>query len=119
MKAARPLNTVFYRTAAGREPVREWLRHLTKDEKKVIGADILTVQYAWPVGKPLVDNLNAGIWEVRSNLGNRIARTLFAVIDQEIVLLHGFIKKTRATPKADLELAKKRKHEYQKQYETK
>ncbi|MDB6033233.1 MAG: hypothetical protein JWM16_3571 [Verrucomicrobiales bacterium] len=36
-----------------------------------------------------------GLWEIRSRLENRIARTLFAVIDNEIVLLHGFIKKTR------------------------
>jgi phage-related protein len=73
---------------------------------------ILTVQYAWPVGKPLVDNLGDGIWEVRSRLDNRITRTLFAVVDQEIVLLHGFIKKQQKTPQDELELAKKRKKQY-------
>ena len=82
MKAARPLNVVFYKTDTGNEPVREWLKGLPKEECKVIGADILTVQYAWPVGKPLVDNLGDGIWEVRSRLSNRFARTLFAVVDE-------------------------------------
>ena len=112
MKAERPLNVVFFRTEAGNEPVRDWLRGLSKEDCKVIGTDILTVQYAWPVGKPLVDNLGDGIWEVRSRLDNRIARTLFAMVDQEIVLLHGFIKKQQKTPPDELELAKKRKKQY-------
>src|SRR5665213_4138190 len=112
MKAERPLNVVFYKTEAGNEPVREWLKNLPKEDRKVIGVDIMTAQYAWPVGKPLVDNLGDGIWEVRSRLSNRIARTLFAVIDEEIVLLHGFIKKQQRTPPDELALAKKRKKEY-------
>jgi len=112
MKAERPLKVVFFKTDAGNEPVREWLKELSKEDCKVIGTDILTVQYAWPVGKPLVDNLGDGLWEVRSRLDNRIARTLFALVDQEIVLLHGFIKKSQKTPPDELELAKKRKKQY-------
>ncbi len=90
--------------------MREWLKELSKDDCKVIGTDILTVQYAWPVGKPLVDNLGDGLWEVRSRLDNRMARTLFAMLGQEIVLLHGFIKKQQKTPQDELDLAKKRKN---------
>ena len=85
---------------------------MSRDDCKVIGTDILTVQYAWPVGKPLVDHLGDGLWEVRSRLDNRLARTLFAMVDQEIVLLHGFIKKQQKTPADELELAKKRKKQY-------
>jgi len=112
MKAECPLKVVFFKTDTGNEPVREWLKELSKDDCKVIGADILTVQYAWPVGKPLVDNLGDGVWEVRSRLDNRIARTLFAMVNQEIVLLHGFIKKQQKTSPDELELAKKRKKQY-------
>jgi phage-related protein len=112
MKAERPLKVVFFKTETGHEPVREWLKELSKEDCKVIGTDILTVQYAWPVGKPLVDNLGDGIWEVRLRLDNRIARTLFVMVDQEIVLLHGFIKKQQKTPPDGLELAKKRKKQY-------
>jgi phage-related protein len=112
MKAERPLNVVFFKTGTGNEPVREWLKDLPREDCKTIGTDILMVQYAWPVGKPLVDNLGDGIWEIRSRLNNRIARTLFAVMDEEIVLLHGFIKKQRKTPQDELELAKKRKRQY-------
>jgi phage-related protein len=117
MKAKRPLNVVFFRTEAGNEPVREWLKSLPKEDCKTIGADILTVQYAWPVGKPLVDSLGDHIWEARSRLANRIARTLFTEADQEIVLLHGFIKKTRKTPPDELALAKKRRKQYLQSYE--
>ena len=112
MRAERPLKVIFYKTETGNEPVREWLKSLLKEDCKVIGADILTVQYAWPVGKPLVDNLGDGVWEIRSRLDNRIARTLFAMVDQEIVLLHGFIKKQQKTPQDELELAKKRRKQY-------
>jgi phage-related protein len=103
---------LFFKTATGNEPVREWQKAMSKEDSKTIGTDILTVQYAWPVGKPLVDNLGDGIWEVRSRLENRIARTLFAMVDQEIVLLHGFIKKQQKTPPDELDLAKKRKRHY-------
>ncbi len=119
MKTERPLNVVFFKTEAGNEPVREWLKELPKTETKTIGTDILTVQYAWPVGKPLVDNLGDGIWEVRSRLDSRIARTLFCIVDEEIVLLHGFMKKTRKTPQNELNLAKKRKQQYLQNYEAK
>src|SRR5207253_247208 len=61
----------------------------------------MTVQYRWPLGMPLVRNLGSALWEIRSALPNRIARTLFFVHEEEIVLLHGFIKKTRKTPTED------------------
>ena len=112
MKTDRPLNVVFYQTGAENEPVRQWLKSLPVEERKIIGADILSVQYAWPVGKPLVDNLGDGVWEIRSRLPSRIARTLFAVAHEEIVLLHGFIKKQRRTPPDELALATKRKKDY-------
>ena len=102
----------FFRTETGREPVREWLKELPKNERKRIGEDIMTVQFRWPLGMPLVDHLGSGIWEVRSKLSTRIARTLFFVHEGEIVLLHGFIKKTRKTPNEDRALALQRKNAY-------
>ena len=102
----------FFRTATGNEPAREWLLSLPREERHAIGEDLLTVQYAWPIGKPLVDHLGDGLWEVRTRLPHRIARTLFAVVDNEIVVLHGFIKKTRQTPLRELELARQRQRQY-------
>lgn len=113
MSKPRPLPCVFFRTAAGNEPVREWLKRLPLGERKQIGTDILAVQFGWPLGLPLVDSLGHGLWEVRTRLPTRIARTIFLVDDETIVLLHGFIKKTRTTPDHERTLARKRKHDYE------
>ena len=113
MLRLRKLPAVFFRTLAGREPVREWLRSLPKHERQSIGVDIAYVQYRWPIGKPRVDHLGNGIWEIRSAPENRIARVLFAVRREEIVLLHGFIKKTRRTPREELDIAERRWQEWQ------
>ena len=75
------------------------------------------MQHVWPVGKPLVDSLGDGIWELRSRLPNRIARSLFIVAESEIVVLHGFIKKTQKMPAHELDLARRRKRQYEQGYE--
>jgi len=82
---------------------------LPKEERKIIGEDVLKVQYCWPIGKPLVDGLGRGLWEVRSRLETRIARVIFYVEDGKMILLHGFIKQTQKTPQQDIDLALKRK----------
>ena len=105
----RNLNAAFFKTDNGNEPVRDWLLTLTKGERKIIGDDVLKVQYCWPIGMPLVGNLGSGLWEVRSRLGDRVARVIFLVEGRTMVLLHGFIKKTQKTPKCELDLARKRK----------
>lgn len=99
----------FFRTSEGREPVREWLKGLPDDERKTIGEDLRTLQFAWPVGMPLVRKLDSDLWELRIDLPNRIARALFTIVQDEDVLLHGFIKKTQKTPLTDLNTAKRRK----------
>lgn len=95
--------------------MREWLKSLSASDRKIIGEDIAYVQHKWPIGKPRVDYLRASVWEVRSTIGNRIARVLFAVVQAQMILLHGFVKKTQQTPGSDIELAIKRlkdwKHE--------
>jgi phage-related protein len=102
------LRVVFFRTAAGKEPVREWLRSLPRHERCVIGEDIKTVQFGWPLGMPLVRKLDKSLWEVRSRLPDRIARVIFTTGESQMILLHGFIKKSQKTPQEDLELAKTR-----------
>jgi phage-related protein len=112
MKAIRKLPAIFYCSANGHEPVREWLKSMNQMDRKIIGEDIAYVQYKWPIGKPRVDYLRESIWEVRSQIGNRIARVLFAVANSEMILLHGFVKKTQQTPQSELELAIKRWKEW-------
>lgn len=107
---------MFYRTEAGGEPVREWLRSLSKPETKLIGEDIKTVELGWPVGMPVSRPLGGGLHEVRTALPeNRIARVVFYIDrKQRMVLLHGFIKKTRKTPPEDLALARKNKAKHER-----
>lgn len=102
------LDVVFYQTASGSEPVREWLKELPAHERHAIGEDIKAVQFRWPLGMPLVRKLTGKVWEVRTQLPTRIARVLFTVKGQHMVLLHGFIKKTQATAQQDIQLAEKR-----------
>ncbi len=113
MPALQRLDAVFFRSRGGNEPVRDWLKGLPKDQRRAIGEDIAYVQFKWPIGKPRVDHLRGPIWEVRTALINRIARTLFAVEGRHMLLLHAFIKKTQQTPNDDIELAEKRFKEWQ------
>jgi phage-related protein len=118
----RILPAVFYRTAAGSESVREWLKSLSRDDKRSVGQDIATVEFGWPVGMPHCRSLvpRRGLWEIRSSLtGNRIGRVLFFIHGGQMVLLHGFIKKTQQTPDQELDLAVKRKKEIENDEKTK
>lgn len=109
---------VFYRTAAGAEVVRDWLKGLPKADRDIIGQDLMRVQFRWPVGMPLCRSLGQGLWEVRSDLtNNRIARVLFFFTGERIVAVHGFVKKTQKTPVDDLMLASKRKREFEREEE--
>jgi phage-related protein len=78
------------------------------DDRQRIGEDIKTAQFGWPLGMPLVRKLEKNLWEVRTPITNGIARILFTVIGNQMVLLHGFAKKSQKTPKNELETAHKR-----------
>ena len=106
----------FYRLSSSREPVREWLRGLSIEDRKIIGSDIMEVEFEWPVSPPLVKALSGspGLKEVRSTISDgRIARVFFYIDGSDMVLLHGFVKKSQKTPDKELQLAKKRKKEHE------
>jgi phage-related protein len=107
---------IFYRTEAGGEPVREWLKSLSPDDRKRIGEDIKSVEYGWPLGMPVCRPLGNGIYEVRTGVTQRrIARVLFYIDKKSrMVLLHGFIKKTQKTPHEDLALAGSNQSKHQR-----
>lgn len=113
--ARHKVSLVFFRTHAGSEPVRDWLKSLDEDERHKIGRDLLRAQWRWPVGMPLCRPMGKGLWEVRTDLpGNRTSRVLICIYQDRLVALQGFIKKTRATPEDDLALAHKRQKELRK-----
>jgi len=102
------LRVVFFRTDAGIEPVRSWLKDLSREARKAIGDDIKTAQYGWPLGMPLIRKLEPGLWEVRSRIPEGIVRVVFTVGEGNMVLLHGFLKKSQKTPPDDLKTARQR-----------
>jgi len=105
---AHSLPVSFFKSEAGREPVREWLKAMPREHRRLIGEDIKTVQFGWPLGMPLVRKLERDLWEVRVRLPDGIARVMFTVGEGRMILLHGFIKKSQKTPTDDLALAKAR-----------
>jgi phage-related protein len=106
---SKKLAARFYVGPGGGAAVREWLLALARDDRRIIGKDIQKVEFGWPIGRPYCAPLGDGLWEVRSALGgNRIARTLFALRRGEMILLHGFIKKTEKIPPAEIALARRR-----------
>jgi phage-related protein len=105
----KPIPLAFWRTSAGREPVREWLNDLPREDKRTIGRDIAQVQFGWPMGLPLCRPLSGGLWEVRSSLpSSREARVFFGFHEGILVALHAIIKKTQKTPAVELALARQR-----------
>jgi phage-related protein len=102
------LRVIFYRTSGGNEPVREWLKALPAEDRRIIGNDLKTAQYGWPLGMPLIRKVEAGLWEVRTRLQDRIVRVIFTVEGDTMVLLHGLIKKSEKLPLQDLRLARQR-----------
>jgi phage-related protein len=95
--------------------VRRWLKSLSLQDKRILGQDIATVEFGWPVGMPHCRAMTSrrGLWEVRRTLtSNRVARVLFCIYRGEMILLHGFIKKTQQTSDENLDLAMKRKEEF-------
>ncbi|HLY61844.1 MAG TPA: type II toxin-antitoxin system RelE/ParE family toxin [Terriglobia bacterium] len=108
----RKIPLIFYRTEAGSEPVRDWLKGLPVSERHAIGRDLLRAQWRWPAGMPLCRPLGSGMWEVRTDLPTkRTSRVLICLYHGRLVALHAFIKKTRTTPGDDLALARKRQKE--------
>ena len=105
----KKITVVFYKSNSGSEPVRSWLIDLCEEDRKEIGADIKSVEYGWPMGMPTVRKLKSKLWEVRSDISDgKIARVLFTIQGDKMILLHGFVKKTQKAPPQDIDLALKR-----------
>ena len=97
-----------------RAPILDWIRALPRPVRLTLGLDLQRLEYRWPVGMPHARPLGGGLHEMRSNLsGGRIARIVFFVAGSRLIIVHGFIKKTRATPRADLALARARQQAWE------
>jgi phage-related protein len=112
MSNIKRIKASFFKTESGKEPVRDWLMTLSKEDRQKIGEDIKTIEFGFPIGMPTCRPMGKGLYEVRTNLKNAITRILFCVEGEQMILLYGFTKKTQKTPKEDLNLAIKRQTEF-------
>ena len=105
----------FFRSANGVELVKDWLKTLDREDCRIIGSDIKDIEFSFPIGLPLCRSLSGykDLWEVRSKItGGKIARVIFYISNGEMILLHGFVKKSQKTPKKEIDLAVKRQKEH-------
>jgi len=110
----KKITSLFFENSNGNKPVRDWLLTLPKEHRKIIGEDIKSVEYGFPIGMPVCRKLDGKnkLYEVRSTLTNKtIARVIFTIEAEYMILLNGFIKKEQKTPKSEIDLALKRKKE--------
>ena len=117
---ARAMNNkillVFYKTGAGGEPVRDWLRSLPKPHRELIGQDLATAQYGWPVGMPICRPLKQGLFEIRTTLPDKTQSRVFLCQSGDVlVALHSVIKKTQRTDPTDLTIARSRMKEVEQE----
>lgn len=115
----KKLPAVFYMNRRGTEPVRDWLRdELDHEDRRLVGRDIAKVEFGWPVGMPTCEPLGHGLFEVRTDPpGNRTSRVLFCMHEGQMVLLHGYIKKStegKKTLKREMEKAHTRRDDIKK-----
>jgi phage-related protein len=99
---------VFYRSASGREPVRQWLKQLDPVNRKRIGEALYTLQLGWPLGMPLARKIETNLRELKSKIVDGITRIMITEKKGRLILLHGFIKKSQKLSAAELKLARKR-----------
>ena len=105
----------YYHNQNNKSPVKEWLDDIGNEPKAEIFRVFEMMQrYGIELGLPFIRPLEHKIYEVRAKDKSGIYRVLyFAHTGKTFVMLHGFQKKTPATPRKELDIALKRMKEVQ------
>ena len=114
MDRKEQLQAVFFETESGNQPVRDFILERTRENRKEIGSDIFAVQKGFPLGLPLVEKLDADLWEIRRHITDGICRIFFTIHQETMVLLHGIVKKSQKIPTNEIKTAKKRLTEFRR-----
>jgi phage-related protein len=81
-------------------------------QARYIGLTQRMLEYGPNLGLPHTDAFGGGLFELRIKGVEGIARVFFCtMVEQEIIMLHSFIKKSQKTPVKELKLAKQRMKE--------
>lgn len=112
----KKVQAYFFSSETGREPVRDWLMTLEREDRREVGRALMTLEYGWPMGMPLARAMGQGLHELRVDLARSSTARIFFYIDRQerLVLLHAFFKRTRATPQSELQLARQRMYHHQR-----
>ena len=113
-KTSHGFKVVFFEMVSGKQPVREFIKGLAREDQKELGADIRIVQEGFPMGLPLVRKIKPELWEIRSTIKDGICRVFFTFSGETMVLLHAFLKKTQKTPPKEIDVAIERLKEFRK-----
>lgn len=108
-------NVDFYRLPNGKAPVEEFLDGLNiKMRNKALDSLSLLEEFGNTLREPHSKPIGDGIFELRIKFSSDISRIFyFFFVDNTIILTNGFIKKTRKTPRDEIELAKKYKTDFE------
>ncbi len=84
-------------------------------QARYIGLTRRMLEHGPNLGLPHTDAFGGGLFELRLKGAEGIARVFFCtMVEQEIVMLHSFIKKTQKTPERELKIAKSRMKDLKK-----
>lgn len=114
LKKLNKFEVLFFEKDDDSCPVEEFLSSLDKKMRAKLLKEIALLQDVGnELREPYSKHLDDGIFELRAKQGNNISRVLyFFIINQQIILTNGFIKKTQKTPANELALAKKYREIY-------
>ncbi len=100
----------FYKLPSGKEPVRDFLKELSKNDRAKVGALLFELQIEHKLSMPHAKYLGKQLWELRVVCESGNARVFyFCSVHDYLVLLHAFMKKSNKTPAKELDLALDRK----------
>jgi phage-related protein len=120
-KQIEPLQTEYHvefvRLKSGVQPFEIFLDGLNLIERAEVLAHIEEFRAAKSHGQSFAEALTKflldGILELRVRHSTRITRSLFFYSEgKRIIFTHGFIKKTRTTPRGELEKAQRYRNEF-------
>ena len=119
MSRSKNLEIIFAETASGKKPVEQWILDMSLTDRKKITAEIEKAKMFCQIGgggniKKITGDKN--IWRIGFRLGNRNPRIFFFIINNTMVLLHGFFKRENRNYQKEIEVAASRKRRFINEY---
>lgn len=112
---------IFYEEKDGYCEIQQFIKELDKKSKtnkssrinfnKIVAYFDILEEMGTRVGEPVSKHLEGDIWELRP-LKNRFLYAYYE--NDQFIILHHFVKKTKKTPKKELDIAKRKLSDFLK-----